>query len=526
MRKVFERNNGVKYIGHNGKFDVRWLRSKGVNAYLTFDTMLAAHLIDENRLKGLKPLSQIMLDADAYAVGDELDNAPEMPLRELAIYNGKDTDYTLRLYHIIREELMKDPRALRLFLLLMMPASNALVDVEMRGIALDMKRLHERMSMCAGNMEKLRRFMLKYVPPDKRDKFNPGSHPQVQAWVFTDLGFQPIKLSPKTGNPSADKDTLSQIKDQHPGLEALSRWRKWQKWLGYLKAWAHYQQDGIVYPTYGPSATVTGRLNSVRPNIQQVPREDFMRSIFRARPGWRLLLADYKTIELRVAAMLADERRMLRMFETGKDIHTYMASQITGKLESEVTKMERYRAKPANFGFLYGMGAPKFVKYARTDYDVIFTEDEAFSVRKKYFDSFPALRPWHDRQRRLVRRYGQVTSPFGRVRHLPDIYSDDEGVQSDAERQAINFPVQTTATDIMLASLIHLNDMLDENECRIIMTVHDSIGFEVRKNLVDEYAPVIKREMEDTRRLKRMFGYSISVPVEVDIEIDTYWKGA
>lgn len=525
LKPALERPD-AKYIGHNGKFDTRWLHSKGVRARITFDTLLAAHALDENRMNGLKPLSQVLLGADAYDVGDELKDAHTMDLNKLCTYNGKDTDYTLRLYHKLRPQLIEQPRTLRAFKFLSMPASNALVDIERRGIAVDMKLLNERYATCQDKLEKLRRYMLQYVPRDKRQGFNPGSPQQVAEWLFDDLGYEPVKTT-ESGAFSTDKSVLSELRadNDDDALKALLKWRKWKKWEGYLKAWLRFQHDGILYPTYRPSGTVTGRLSATGPNVQQVPRDEFMRSIFCARPGWMLVQSDYSQVELRIAAMLADERRMLRIYYNKGDIHMDRAMRITGKLADDVTKEERARAKPVSFGFLYGMGHIKFVTYARDEYDVEYTEGQAYRVRQQFFDDFPGLLRWHERQRRLVRRYGSVTSMFGRTRHLPDINSSDDKVRGEAERQAINTVVQGPASDLMLLACIYLNDTLPPDEARVVGTIHDSILTEVREDKVDEWAPVIKEVMEDVQRVKKLFGADITVPIVVDLEIGTHWGG-
>lgn len=526
LKPAFERED-AKYIGHAGKFDVRWLRAKGINARLTFCTHLAAHALDENRMNGLKPLSQIVLGADAYGVGDELKDPTKMKLRDLCEYNGKDTDYPLRLYRTLREQLIDEPRTLRVFKFLSMPASNALVDIERRGIAVDMKLLTRRYGKCQDNLETLRRRMLPFVPKDKREKFNPGSTQQVAEWLFEDLEFDPITMT-ESGAPSTDKSVLSELRQQapdDPALDALAKWRKWKKWEGYLKAWLHYQQDGVLYPTYRPGGTVTGRLSASDPNVQQVPRHNFMRSIFCARPGWMLLQADYSQIELRLAAMRSQDKRMMRIFLTGGDIHLDRAMKITGKLSEDVTKEERSRAKPVSFGFAFGMGHKNFTTYALDEYGVHYEEREAKKVRQQFFDDFPGLLKWHDRQRRLVRKHGKVTTIFGRTRHLPDIESGDEKVQGMAERQAINVDVQGPASDMMLLACIVLNDRLPEREARVVGTIHDALMFEVREEFVDKWVPVIKEEMENTERIRRLFGADITVPVEVDIEVGTHWGG-
>lgn len=511
----------AKYIAHNGKFDARWLAAKGIKVPQTFDTMLAAHMLDENRLKGLKPLSQLLLGADAYDVGDDLADAFHMPPKRLCIYNGKDTDYTLRLYHVFRDQLIAEPRTARLFQKLMMPASNVLVDIEGTGIGLDLERVAERKSIAERNVEKLERAMLKLVPEHKRDDFNFNSHQQIAQWLFVDLGLPIIERTGK-GAPSSKESVLLQLRHESKAVEALLLYRGWVKWLGFLNNWATNNDNGRLHGTYKLFGTVTGRLSCQNPNLQQVPRDPFMRPCFGAPEGWLFVQADYSQVELRIAAMIANEKRMLRMFASGEDIHMNTACATTGKMPDEITKEERKKAKGVNFGFLYGMGAHKFVDYARDSYDVIVSEDEAERVRERFFEAYPALRPWHERQRRIARRHQRVTSPLGRTRHLPDIISEDKMVRADAERQAINSPVQGTASDIMLTSLIELHRAFNPKRARIVGTVHDSILFEVREEHLQETCHLIKNTMENPP-IKRRFGADITVPLVADIEVGRHW---
>lgn len=515
-----------KYVGHNVKFDARWLHSKGIPVRDTFDTMLAAHMLEENRPKGLKPLSRTLLHVDAYDVGEEnLGAAHKIPLRRLCVYNGKDTDYTYRLYRLFREQLRNDERAARVFLKLMMPASNAMVDIERNGVWIDPERWEERHDKSQENVSKLYRYINKYVSPELRP-INLRSFQQVGKWLFEDLEF-PVLQETKTGNPSTKEDVILELAAQfeHPALKALLKYRKWAKYLStYLLPWwyEHMDDNGRIHSNYKLFGTVTGRLSG-EGGIQQVPRDPFIRSIIGAPPGWTFLQADYSQIELRIAAMQAHEEVMLRSYSRGEDIHMARAMRMTGKETKDVTKEERKKAKAVNFGFLYGMGAHKFVNYAFVNYDLRVTEGEAHAVRNGFFQDYPALLKWHARQRRLANRYGVVYSPLGRARHLPDIMSQDEKVRGEAERQAINSPVQSMASDMMLAALVELHRTLHPKKAKIVGTVHDSILFEVRDDYVDEAAALIRNTMEDVERVERTFRCDITVPIVADIEIGSHW---
>jgi DNA polymerase-1 len=516
---------GTKLVNHNVKFDFRWLNTKGgVRLPQHFDTMLAAHMLDENRSKGLKPLSQLKLAADAYDVGDELGDAQTMPLHRLAVYNGKDTDYTMRLYHIFREELKREPRVARVFKLLMMPASNALTDIERVGIKVDMKRWAQRRTKTEQNVEKLREFMLRSVPKLKRAEFNFNSHPQIAEWLFNDLGL-PILEETKKGNPSSNESVLLRLRHEHKAVEALLKYRKWKKFLStYILPFGIKQDEGNrIHPTYRLFGTVTGRL-SAEGAIQQVPRDTFIRGLFTEDEGWAFVEADYSQIELRIAAMLANERRMLRQFAAGEDVHMLRAMKMTGKLPQDVTKEERKKAKAVNFGYVYRMGAEKFVVYARDNYDVDMTLEEAEADRAGFFEDYPMLLKWHDRQVRLARRYRQVNSPIGRVRRLPDMESSDKSVRAEAERQAINSPVQSFASDLMLLSLVILHEhSRSRKDFRIIGSIHDALLFGVRLEALDEVLPLIRDVMEDMSVVRQKFGTDVTVPVEVELKVGTHW---
>lgn len=514
-----------KYVAHNGKFDARWLHSKGIPIAQTFDTMLAAHMIEENRPKGLKPLSRTLLGADAYDVGEEVGAAFRVPLRRLCVYNGKDTDYTLRLYRIFKEQIRQDPRSAQIFMRLMMPASNALVDIERHGVWIDPERWQERHDKAQENVSKLYRYLNQYVSPELRP-INLRSPPQVAKWLYGDLGL-PVLEETKTGNPSTREGVILRLmaEGDHPALKALLKYRKWAKYLStYLLPWwfEHRDENGRIHSNYKLYGTVTGRLSG-EGGIQQVPRDVFIRSIIGAPAGWKFLQADYSQIELRLAAMQSQERTMLSQYLRGEDIHMIRAMRMTGKLAKDVTKEERKKAKAVNFGYVYGMGARKFVIYAFENYDVKVSLEEAEADRNGFFQDYYKLRPWHERQRRLARRYGVVYSPLGRARHLPDIMSQDKDVRAEAERQAINSPVQSMASDMMLSSLIRLHGMMHPDEAHIVGTVHDSILFEVREDCVDEYARLIKHTMEDIERIERMFKCDITVPIIADIEVGNHW---
>jgi len=204
-----------------------------------------------------------------------------------------------------------------------------------------------------------------------------------------------------------------------------------------------------------------------------------------------------------------------------------MAMRMTGKPEHLVTKEERKKAKAVNFGFLYGMGWLKFISTAWENYGVVVTEEEAKAFRKAFFDEFPLLQKWHNHQRMMAHKFGRVESPIGRIRHLPDINSSDRGVVQEAERQAINSPVQSFASDMAVMALVLIDKELKRRglRARSVGTVHDAINFECPEEELEEVVPLIKWHMENVP-LEAWFGVHLDIPIIGDVKIGRRWGGA
>jgi uracil-DNA glycosylase family 4 len=513
-----------RMVGHNVKFDGAWMKRKGVNLYLHFDTKLAAHLLEENRPQGLKSLARTYLGADEYEAGISFDGAATR-LSTLAIYNGKDADYTLRLYHIFRDELKKRPRLVRLFQKLSMPATRAFVDIEANGFPVDMERLEKRHRQILRKIEKIEGQLLETVPDElKEGGVNFRSPIFLGKWLFGALELPILEVGAKSGRPSTNESVLLRLRTLHPAASLLMELRKWQKFEStYTRNWLERTQRAgkpRLYTAYNLSGTVTGRLSS---DMQQVPRDLLIRSIIGSGPGWRFIEADFSQVELRIAAMFSGDPALIHAFNSGADPHRETAVKILNKPPADVTAEERKMAKAVNFGFLYGMGARKFQVYAKEKYDTDVSAAEAAEFRKAFFDQYAALPRWHDRQRRLVRNLTQVSSPTGRIRHLTNINSTDEMVQGEAEREAINAPVQGFASDLTVLSMVILHQRLDPTRCHIIGNVHDSIMFEATDDYAEEAATIIQHVMEHLP-MKRLFGYKMTVPIQAEVKISQHWS--
>lgn len=525
LKLVLERH--PKLVAHNGKFDARWAAASGIFLRVAFDTMLAAHVLDENRSKSLESLSEIDLGMDSWkaATAGDMSNPRSIPLKRLATRNGIDCDSTLRLYHLYKKQLIEQPRLARLFIKLMMPASNALTQVERGGIYVDRAKLVDMTERTALTVAKYTRKMDK-----SSGGINYNSPQQVAKWLFDSVGLESIELT-KGGAPSTKEGVLLSLAKESKHAKNLLQYRKHHKFLTtYLTPWARQlDHHSRIHTSYLLHGTVTGRLSSRGPNMQQVPRDPSVRSIFGAPPGWVLIEADYSQIELRIAAMLANETHMLRLLATGRDLHYETASSILRKLREDITTDERVIwGKHPNFGLLFGMGAGEPHRQGGYhDYcwenGIEISYAEASMVYRRFHEAYPKFKMWHDRQKRLATRYERVTNLFGRIRHLHDIKSSDKAIRAEAERQAINSPAQSLASDMCLSSLVRLHNAFDPRVARVVGSIHDSVLSQVRATHVAEIAPFIKETMEDMAYFRKVFGAEITVPIEVEVKVGQSW---
>jgi uracil-DNA glycosylase family 4 len=377
------------------------------------------------------------------------------------------------------------------------------------------------------------------------------------------LGF---KLKPKvftktTGNlndknlraPStSSKDHLPYFFDTCPYTEQLATYLKESRLLGtnVIRFEENYIVNGRVRPTYQLADTVTGRTNSQDPNGQNYPkrgeRAKVYRRMFTAPPAgwsiydspyrflaaendeededdWIVIEADLSQAELRIAASYANEPTMLGIYRNHGDIHTATAKIVLGVtdaqwdlLDKATKKDARTKAKAVNFGFLYGMGWRKFIGYAKTQYNVEFTESEAQRVRENFFKKYAKLPAWHKAVRDFARKHKYVRSYSGRIRHLPMIDSAEEYIQQEAERQAINSPVQEFGSSLGVMTLGRMNDEINPRYLRMVGFIHDAIVLYTRRKHLDWAMRTIKGYME-SNPVEEWFGHRIKCPIVADV---------
>lgn len=571
FKLLVELSKGKVGVAQNGKFDNQWLYQQyGVRFPLSFDIMLAHHLLDENSPHDLEFLARTELDAPSYDIDLATKQGKKNPMVMME-YNAKDTNYTLRIYDNLKKRLKKDPTLWKIFSSLVMPASRALFKVERTGLYVNLKKMDDT---AVENAKELNQTLTK-LNVLVGHNVNWNSPQQVAVVLFDELGL-PVIEKTKTGNPATGEATLVALKDQHVVADMLVRYRELEKFRGtYLEGWRELMNGNRLYFSYKVHGTVTGRFSS---RLHQTPRDGTIRNIVTAPPGWTFLQGDFSQAELNIVAQIAQDPEMLRCFRDGIDVHwrTLMyiilcgaageyvkpaidtACRLSGKktlalgpalawLEKaghekcielwKGWKEARKKAKGINFGFVYGMYEKKFIEYAKLRYGFEPTYDEARSIREAYFRLYRGLKPWHDKQKKLAHLNGQVRNLIGRIRRLPTIRSPDKSLMMEAERQSINAPVQGFIGDLKAMAFVELVGTLDPAVCKVVGEVHDSILFWIRTDRLEaelkgvdmkykenSVLSQILRIMESPRIMKEL-GVELEIPVKCELEYGDWGVG-
>lgn len=309
----------------------------------------------------------------------------------------------------------------------------------------------------------------------------------------------------------------------------------WRELIEPTGFWKYLSEDSCIHSSYRVDRTVTGRTASQDPNGQNIPARGSTermqalvaayRKCFVAKPGCKLINADLSQNELRMVAWMAQEPTMLEVYRTGGDIHKTTACKVMGideeefeALSSEERKMARFRAKAVNFGFIYGMWWKGFMVYAKTDYGLDLTEAESEKVREDFFELYSGLEGWHKSMKDFCSSRGYVRSLHGALRRLPSVYSDDEGIQKGAQRQAINSPIQRMASDLALIGMSRFVDKCPLDLMWPVGFIHDSVIIEAREEHAEEAASAIMHFLE-TPPLLEWFGIESPIPLLSDVSI-------
>lgn len=518
----------IPKVGHNLKYDFIVLARYGLRATpLSFDTMIAEWLCDPaSRSLGLKNLAWVRLGIEMTEIeeligtGRKQRSMDQVSIEEVTPYAGADARVCLDLMPQLKVEL-GEKELLDLFNELEMPLISVLADMEMTGILLDTKFLKEFSKKLENRLQKIETEVFKLAGHE----FNINSTQQLSTVLFEELGLSPPDRTRKTtsGHYSTAAHVLENLVDDHPIIELVLEQRE----LGKLKStYADALQKqvnpetGRIHTSYNQTGSVTGRIASSDPNLQNIPiRTELGREIrraFIASPGTVLIGVDYSQIELRVVAHIADDKAMIDAFLADQDIHTTTAAAIYNTNPEEVTANMRRQAKAVNFGLIYGISP--FGLTRTTD----LTLAEAEDFVKAYFERFPGIRHYLDETRKSAAEKGYIETLLGRRRYFPQLAKGgakvSEIVRARAEREAINSPIQGSAADIIKIAMLRLPDELEKKglQADMLLQVHDELVLECPKQELDKTAKVVVDIMGAAWDLK--------VPLKTDVKVGTNWK--
>jgi DNA polymerase-1 len=482
---------------------------------VAFDTMLAAYLLDPAASSyELGALSETYLGTSVLgSIGEEAEGQLFAEGWRVA---AAEAAAVALLAPAIAERV--DKAGLRALLDdVELPLSSVLARMQAAGVALDVPYLED---MAEGIRDRMATLKTEIYGHAGRE-FNLNSPPQLRTILYDELRLSPGKRTSK-GQLSTDASVLEKLRDAHPIVDALLSWRELDKLNStYLEALPKQvdPRDGRVHTTFNQTGAATGRLSSSNPNLQNIPvRGELGRQIRRAFvPGSTdevLLVADYSQIELRILAHLSGDEGLMAAFESGTDIHTATSARVFGLPEDQVDPATRSRAKAINYGLAYGMNAWGLA--SRLEISV----EEAQEFIDAYFASFPQIRDYLDRQVARAAAEGFTETILGRRRYIPELQAANPRVRDMGRRMALNAPIQGSAADVFKLGMLRVDAALRASglACRMLLTVHDELVFEVPKAEVDDASKLVKREMESAHELE--------VPLRADLGWGPNWAEA
>ena len=524
FRPFFE-NSSITKIGQNLKYDIKVLAKYNIQVLGNlFDTMIAHYLLNPDGKHNMDILSENYLHYSPISIetligkkGKGQLSMRQVPPQEQKEYAVEDTDVTLQLKNIFEQQLQKY-NAEKLFSQIESPLVQVLADMELEGIRIDVPFLKS----LSDDIEKDIFSLQQAVYEQAGEIFNLSSPKQLGDILFEKLKLISKPKKTKTGQYATSEEILSELAPKHKIVANVLEYRQLQKLQStYIDALPKEVNSttGRVHTTYMQAVTATGRLSSNNPNLQNIPirteRGQQIRKAFVPRnEDYTLLSADYSQIELRVIAALSGEKNMIEAFLQNQDIHRSTAAKVFNVDIQSVTREQRSHAKTVNFGIIYGVSA--FGLSNQTE----LSRSESKELIDTYYQTYPQLKVFIDKQIHFARENGYVETILGRRRYLPDINSRNQVVRGAAERNAVNAPIQGSAADIIKIAMINIYNLLKDNKLKtkMLLQVHDELIFDVPKNELDFVKPLIKKTMEEA--------YQFAVPLVVDLGIGKNWLEA
>jgi DNA polymerase-1 len=491
----------------NAQFDILALEKLGIEVadknFVDVPTM--AHLINENKPynKGLDSLAQYYLKDVGKYVDDELEKEkklgwPNTTWEQMWPYAIRDAELTWRLY----DHLSKTPEWGNLpegFWEHKQNLIRLLMSMKRHGVRIDQQLASKYVDI--GNSE-----MSQIID---ELQVNPASPKQLKELLIDQLGLPVVKTSPRTGSPSFDKEAMGMYdqlleKMNNPTAKLIKNFRGWQKAVSasYKPYLELVDSDGRLRCSYKTHGTATGRLSCSEPNLQQIPKTSDkawngkVKECFIAQPGYVLINADFSQLELRLATAYAGEEELKQVFNEGRDIFTEMSKQLG---------MTRHETKTLVYSMQYGAGEQRLMSAFGV------TKQEARKIRENYFATYPNFKQFNERCTARVEQTGIIKLWSGRYRHFDD--------KTEAYK-AMNSVIQGGAADIVERIMVKAWQELESDDCRILLQVHDSITFEVKEELADEYIHKIQHVMEDVNAVTGDITFDVKFDVDVGYWVD------
>jgi DNA polymerase-1 len=523
LQPVFE-DQSIKKIGQNMKFDIQVLGNYGieVKGHL-FDTMIAHYLLEPDMRHNMNLLSETYLSYSPVHIesligekGINQKNMRSVPVEKIKEYAVEDADVTYQLKELFYPKLISEGLS-DLADNIEMPLIGVLADMERVGVKLN----KEDLKVISAGLKEDIISLEKEIYTLAGSEFNISSPKQLGDILFIRLKLDDKARVTKTKQFNTSEEILQRLTSRHPIINKVLEYRGLKKLLSTYADTLPELADkttGRIHTSFNQAVASTGRLSSNNPNLQNIPVRDErgreIRKAFVPEDGNLFLSADYSQIELRLMAHLSKDQSMIADFLSGNDIHAATASKIFGVAIKDVTREMRGRAKTANFGIIYGISS--FGLSER----LTIGRKEAKELIDGYFNSYPGVKRYMDESIRKARDQGFVTTMLGRRRYLRDIHSRNQVVRGNAERNAINAPIQGTAADIIKIAMVRIYEKMktERYASKMILQVHDELIFEVVPSELDRLKDMVVHEMTNAVKL--------DIPLKVDCGTGKNWLEA
>ena len=519
-------NSGIAKIGQNIKYDIIVLKGYGIALEGEhFDTMVAHYLLEPEKRHNMDYLAETYLKYQPVSIeqligkkGGKQVSMREVPLEKVKDYAAEDADITLQLKTTL-EPRLKAESLDGLYRKLEAPLIRVLADMEFEGIRINSDYLNDY----SLKLEKLIRVQESDVYEKAGVKFNIASPKQVGEILFERLKIPYQGAKTKTGQYSTNEDKLAELAGEYPLIASILQHRALTKLKStYVDALPRMinPRTGRIHSSFNQALAATGRLSSNNPNLQNIPIRTAegaeVRKAFIPRDNDHVLLsADYSQIELRLIAAISGDEAMLEAFHLEQDIHRATAARVFGVPYEEVTKEQRYRAKTVNFSIVYGAGATNLSRQLN------IRRQEAKDLIDAYFNQYKGLKSYMENIVGEARDKGYVTTLMGRKRFLRDIHSKSSLERSNAERMAINTPVQGSAADMIKMAMVGIHRLIQSEgwKSRMILQVHDELVFDVHRSELEAIQPHIRQQMCEALP-------DLNVPIIVEMGYGENWLEA